>query len=330
MRRTKLILVEGLPGSGKSTLAQYLTWCLKAGSVDVRWWYEEELGHPVYVFHDRDSLRETVASLTQGGYATVVDAALAQWRRFAGMVANEKRVVLLDSCLFGYLTWSLFPLGVPETEIESYVAEVARIMAPVDPCLIYLYQDDVGASLRRVCDRRGSATKQRLMEQSTQSRYGQRHQLSGFDGMVEYWNAYRRLTDAMYRSFAFPKIAIETTAGDWAAYQRRALALLDLPPRDAPQLSPAALCAFTGVYDDPVDGGAVTVALGETGLILHGMPEVWQATPLWPLAVDRFAVESLPFELRFECGANGECQMLVDGPELIGGALPRLLVRRSE
>jgi thymidylate kinase len=331
VRETKLILIEGLPGSGKSTLAQYLTRCLKAAAVDVRWWYEEERDHPVYVFHDRESLRQTVATLEQGEYAAVVDAALARWRRFAGMVANQQSVVLIDSCLFGYLTWSLFPFGVPVREIEAYVAEVLRIIAPADPCLIYLYQDDVAASLRRICDRRGAATEQRLMEQSTQSRYGRSHQLSGFAGMVEYWSAYRRLTDSMFGSFSFPRVAIETTAGDWPAYQRQALDFLGVRPREAPHSSRTALSRFTGSYDYALDGdaGSVDIALDETGLILKGMPEVWQDTPLRPLAADRFAIESLPFEVRFEPDAGGEiARFVVSGPELLGGLVPRYLQKR--
>ena len=330
VRATQLILIEGLPGSGKSTLAQQLAWCATEAAEDVRWWYEEDLGHPVYVFHDRESLRQTVEALNRGDHATVIDGALAQWQRFADAVASGPSVVLIDSCLFGYLTWSLFPLAVPQAEIAAYVAEVMRIIAPLNPGLIYLYQDDVAASLRRICARRGAATEQRLMAQSTQSRYGRIHQLSGFGGMVEYWSAYRRVTDALYESFAFPKVAIETTAGDWTNYQRQALDFLDVPPRERPRLSQAALIALTGSYDYAVDGqtGTVEIVLAETGLMLRDMPEVWHDTPLLPLAVDRFAVESLPFEVRFEHDEeHAQIRMLVSGPDLLGGALPRLLAR---
>jgi hypothetical protein len=247
------------------------------------------------------------------------------------MVASAPGVVLIDSCLFGYLTWSLFPLDVPEPEIAAYASDVVRIISVANPCVIYLYQDDVAASLRRICDRRGPATEQRLMEQSTQSRYGRRRRLLGFDGMVEYWCAYRRLTDSLFGTIRFPCIALETTAGDWSSYEQSALDFLGIPRRDVPSPDRARLSAFTGDYEYLAGSEARTASVvrSERGLILRGMPEVWQDTPLRPRAVDRFAIESVPFELAFERDADGNvARMRVSGPELLGGALPRLLVRR--
>jgi hypothetical protein len=91
------------------------------------------------------------------------------------------------------------------------------------------------------------------------------------------------------------------------------------------------LSTFTGSYDYSIDDevGPVTIALTESGLILRGMPEVWQDTPLRPLAENRFAVESLPFEVCFEPDAEGEiARFVVSGPELLGGLVPRYLQKR--
>ncbi len=279
---------------------------------------------------DREGLRRTVERLNQGDFERLIADALEQWRRFAGTVISGGDVVIIDGCLFGYLTWSLFPVNVPVQQIGAYVAEVAKLIAPANPCLISLYQEDVGASLRRICDRRGAATEQRLLEQSTQSPYGRRHGLNGFDGMVEYWTAYRDLTDAMYDTFSFSKIAIETGAGDWPAHQRQALDVLDLPPGQEPPLSAGSLDRYVGTYAYTIGdhAGAATVGLRDRVLILNGMPEVWPDTPLIPVGQDRFAVESLPFEVSFEYRASGEVvRMIVTGPELLSGPTPRVLRR---
>lgn len=169
MRQTGLILVEGLPGSGKSTTAHALTRLLASQQIPVRWWYEEERDHPVYIFRDRATLQHLVDALDRGEYREVILDALAQWQSFAATVQDMDTVVIIDSCLFGYLTWSLFPFDVPEAEIRSYVSAVADIIAPAHPALIYFYQDNVAASLARLCARRGGDTEQRLIQRSTQS-----------------------------------------------------------------------------------------------------------------------------------------------------------------
>jgi thymidylate kinase len=53
---TKLILFEGVPGSGKSTLAQTILRRLGRQGIPVRWWYEEDANHPVYIFQNQQSL----------------------------------------------------------------------------------------------------------------------------------------------------------------------------------------------------------------------------------------------------------------------------------
>lgn len=56
METSKLILIEGIPGSGKSTITQAISINLEASGIKHKWWYEEERGHPVYMFHDEPSM----------------------------------------------------------------------------------------------------------------------------------------------------------------------------------------------------------------------------------------------------------------------------------
>jgi hypothetical protein len=331
MRETKLILVEGLPGSGKSTTAHALARHLTRLGVPIRWWYEEEVGHPVYVFQNLDSLRQVVDDLNQGRYGAVVAAALDQWRRFAAMLAASGEVGLIDSCLFGYLTWTLFPHDRPEAEILAYVAEVERIVAPLNPCLIYFRQEDVARSLRRLVDRRGGSTETLFIQKGTQSTYGRHHRLEGFDGMVAYWTAYRQVTDTAFARSALWKVAIDTTLGDWPAYRQQVLAFLDLAPLAEAAVPADVLQRFVGryAYAEREAQSSVTVSLEAGSLVLDGLPQVWPRTRLVPTSASTFAVESLPFEARFEEDGRGAVvRMVISGPALLGGRPPAILTKR--
>lgn len=331
MRMTKLILVEGLPGSGKSTTAHTVARLLADRGVPVRWWYEEEVNHPVYAFRDRTTLQQVVDDLADGEYRRVLATALAQWRRFAVLMQGTDSVVLIDGCLLGYLTWSLFPLAVPEAEIREYVAEVERIIAPATPCLIYFYQQDVGASLARLCARRGGDTEQRLIQQSTQSPYGRQRGLQGFAGMVAYWAAYRQLTDAAFAGLALPKLAIETTAGDWPTYRQQVLTFLGLPPAATQRLPDGEAARFVGTYryEEGDARGSATISVEGGELFLDGVPHVWPHNRLVPKARNAFDVESLPFEIAFSEASDGRImRMVATGPELLSGKPPGIFVKQ--
>src|SRR5829696_6598790 len=156
-----------------------------------RWWYEEEAGHPVWLFNDRDSLQHLLERLSSGDVSGVVSDTLDRWQQFAQAQQHADAVVLLDSCFFGYLTWTLFPAEVPLEDIRAYLAEVERIISTLDPCLVYFRQRDVGASLRRLLDRRGGGVEDLYTARVAESPYGRSRGSHGFDGLAAFWTAYR-------------------------------------------------------------------------------------------------------------------------------------------
>jgi len=333
MRTTKLIFIEGIPGSGKSTLAQFIAHTLSRHGIGCHWWYEEEKDHPLYVFHDQASLQDTVEALSHGRYREVIDAALERWKEFSEHLQSSESVGILDGCLFGYLTWSLFPLDIPAAEIQSYLSQVEQIMQPTSPCLLYLYQEDVAQALEKICQRRGGETRTRFIGQAIESPYGTRRGLQGFDGLVTYWKNFRDLIEAAFSRFALAKLSLENSAGDWTTYERTILDFLDLPAEQEPAVSPSLLARFAGTYS--FQEGAIQrvcqVLLRNDQLVADGIPHVWPSTKLIPQSPSVFAVESLPLLISFEEDTGGVVtRMKVTGPELLVGRVDRLFVRQRE
>jgi thymidylate kinase len=162
LKNTKLILIEGIPGSGKSTTAQYISSKLRHKGYLHKWWYEEEQGHPIYVFDNYDKLKVIVDDLSDGNYKKIIEMALKRWEEFVESVKRSPEIIIVDSSLFGYLTWSLFPYEVPKNEIIQYVKDVERIIKPLNPFLIYFYQEDIGAALKQICNRRGGGNREKF------------------------------------------------------------------------------------------------------------------------------------------------------------------------
>lgn len=334
VRATRVILLEGVPGSGKSTMGQFLAGELAAQGIPHKWWYEEEKAHPLYIFQDPASLQRALDDLAGGAYQQVIAAALNKWRALAATIASSDTIVLLDSCLLGYLTWTLFAFDVSSSEIQAYLNEVEQILRGVSPCLIYLYQADLVQALRTICDRRGDQTRERLIHNATQSLYGQRMELRGFEGMVTYWAAYRRFADAACQAADLPTLAIETGAGDWPAYQQQARAFLNLSLPSGAAILPTDLWRHVGTYVQRGAAGevscSVTVRLEGARLVIDGLPDVWPHTGLTGAAASTFAIDSFPWTVVFATDRTGAVErMIVSGPELLFGAPPGPLTRES-
>ncbi|WP_028563705.1 DNA/RNA helicase domain-containing protein [Paenibacillus pinihumi] len=139
MKNTKLIMIEGIPGSGKSTTAQLISHELLRQGLRHKWWYEEEKGHPVYIYDNYDVMQTIINELSDGNYQQVIHKALKQWQQFVEAVQSSDGIIIVDSCLFGYLTWTLFPFGVSRQEIEAYVKDIEQIIMPLNPYIIYFY-----------------------------------------------------------------------------------------------------------------------------------------------------------------------------------------------
>lgn len=326
MFESKLILIEGIPGSGKSTTAQFLARRLEQRGIPHKWWYEEENGHPVYVFDDTESMQRIVADLSNGNYRRVVEQALQRWKSFSSAVQSSDEVILVDSCLFGYLTWSLFPQNVPQDEILEYVREVERIISGCSPRLIYFCQRDVAAALRNICDRRGADTEHHFIHAAAESPYGKARGLAGFDGLSAYWQDYRTLTDTMYEHLSFPKISIDNSTGQWPLYYRQILDFLSIDGADdpgEPALPAESLLLFAGTYSTGIENMAdCTISVEEGALVADGLPQVWRKSTLIPVGLNVFEVSSLPFRVAFHSNAErGIDVMHLTGPALLGGTV---------
>ena len=312
-------MVEGIPGAGKSSTCQLLRRSLTAAGRPAVWWHEEQRGHPVYVFTDRESLQATLTDLGAGQSAAVLSRALDRWRAFVEDAARRDEVVLIDSCLYGYLTWTLFWYDVPVEEIFRYVAAVEEIVRPLDPHLIYLRQEDVSQTMAAVTDARGNGHRDLYVKRAEDSPHGKRRGLRGFDGLVAYWEGYRAVTAELFARSALDRLELSSAIG-WPARRQRLLSFSGLA--ETPPLG-VNLSRFAGSYD------GTEVRLEEDDLFAYDLPDRWHRLRLVPLGGTAFDVESLPHRVDFEVDAAGRVTALrVTGPPmLVSPALDKRIPR---
>lgn len=229
----RLVIVEGIMGSGKSTAARNLAARLNDSGRPARPLTEKKFPHPLRATDELEHwfqpwLDVTVQELARRN--------LAKWQAFvAASVESGTVVTTLDGQLFHGDVTHLFLMEAGDEFIAAHMRAVAQAMRPVSPLVIYLVQADVDRAIRTVCAQRGDEWLQSQLDWKLAFPYARRRHLSGIEGLITLYQDYRRLTDRLFAELDAAKLTIDTSAGDWPAYDeimRRALSVSDSPAPD--------------------------------------------------------------------------------------------------
>ena len=170
---TRLIIVEGLPGSGKSTTAGMIAWELKKRGKRVIC-VDEGGEHPAdikdYDFPDFETERERI---------------LGKWRSFAEN--SDKDVIYVFNCVFlqNPMCETMMRFGMEYERSRCYISEIAQIIRPLRPVIVYIDRKDIKAAVDSVLDERGGQWLDAVIAYHTQQGYGKQNGLSGYEGYIE-------------------------------------------------------------------------------------------------------------------------------------------------
>lgn len=283
MPTSKLIIVEGLTGAGKSTMAHFISRQYGHNGMPARWIHEGEMEHPIWVENGRDDLARCTVEMHE------------QWPAFAQSVADGDEVVIIEAAYFNNLIETLFTHNVDTEAILDHYEQLHNAIAPMNPVLIYLTQDDVPQALRRNYANRGEGFVQFVIDLVESTPYAQKRHLTGVEGTFTFWQAFVTLTDTLYMQTNFAKLRIENTAGNWTQYNQQVCRFLGLTYTPEHTLTEADAKPYLGTYLDSEHDRRFQVAYENGTLTMN----VLSRTRLVPLGKDRFAAESWHFTVEF-------------------------------
>lgn len=222
----RLVVVEGIMGSGKSTTMRFIAKHLQEAGRLALPVHERTDPHPVRATDELEHWFEPWKDATPEELA---DRALAKWTAFVEYTASKAEIPVLDGQLFhGDLTHLLL-MEADIALIAGYVHKLAAVIAPLNPFVLYLWQEDVEAAIRKVCAERGDAWIDYQVDWKLAAPYCRRRGYAGLDGLIALYRDYRSLTDDLFRELPLAKLAIENSGCDWPVYEKRILRELGLP-----------------------------------------------------------------------------------------------------
>lgn len=172
--KTNLIIVEGLPGSGKSTTAAMIADELNKKGKKVICIDEGAQEHPadyaVYDFPDFETERMKI---------------FEKWRLFTAN--SDKDTIYVFNCIFlqNPMCETMMRFGMDEMASQSYISEIAEIIKPLKPVIIYIDQPDVRKTIDRVIDERGNDWLNAVIDYHTSQGYGKENNLCGYEGYIK-------------------------------------------------------------------------------------------------------------------------------------------------
>ncbi|KPK71442.1 hypothetical protein AMJ87_07255 [candidate division WOR_3 bacterium SM23_60] len=203
----KLILVEGVAGSGKSTVGEQLAALIRANNVRVDFHYEFERGHPIRKLDLPNSIE-------------LITKTISHWQAFVDE-HQSLGIAIFDGILSQCFVAELILMGADEQTIIDGVHKVLKIIEPLEPHIIFLYQDDVKESILKAYSERSERWQKKIDSFIENTEYGNKNELKGLSGYICFNQKYSALLRRIFEDSNVTSISIETSQGEWSTYYKR-------------------------------------------------------------------------------------------------------------
>ena len=245
--RHRLILVEGPPCSGKSTVSARIAAAL-ADTARVRFVDEGTGNHPAdweyHAFAPAGLLGPEARIVPLAEYSgemlekllpyKIYDALpweierplmLDRWRQFVREAEPDAVYVFNCVLLQNPMCETMLRFDFPEAVSREYIAEIARIIRPLAPAVVYLKNDDLAASVRRAAAERPGWLGA-VIDYHASGAYGQRTGAAGFEGYIRCLEERQRREIRILAGLGLEHYIAADPQRDWAAAEADILAFL--------------------------------------------------------------------------------------------------------
>lgn len=255
----KLYIIEGLPCSGKSTASVFIADLLKErynvcytdeGTGDHPADYEfhafiTETELSGFTAEEKDAIR-SCSELMQDGYIvplarfegelferllshkihdflpweTEMPVMLAKWERFCKQAMQSDTVYVFNCVLLqNPMCETMMRFGFTVEQSKTYISEIAKIIQPLHPAVIYLKNDDIQASVEKAAQER-EGWLDAVIDYHVNGAYGKSIGVEGFDGYIRCLEERQRRELEILSHLPVTSHVIENPQRDWtAAYE---------------------------------------------------------------------------------------------------------------
>ncbi len=263
---TRLYIVEGLPCSGKSTAAKFIADTLRKNGNEVSFFDEGTGNHPAdYEFHayikedelsvfSNEELKQIkeLSEQTASGYIIPLshfsDAIfekllqhkiydflpwekekpimLNKWREF--VKNTDKNSSYVFNCVFlqNPMCETMMRFNFSYEESLAYIKKISEIISPLEPCVIYLKNDDISEKVKQTAKER-EGWLDAVIDYHTNGCYGKSINAQGFDGYIKCLEERQKRELRILSELPIKHLAVENTHRDYEKAYGRILSFIN-------------------------------------------------------------------------------------------------------
>ncbi len=111
---------------------------------------------------------------------------LEKWKEFVAETRKRDKVMIFECCFIqNPMTVTMIRDGRSQEESKEYINAIAHIIKELNPILIYLKQNDLESSFKRVIEERPKEWYDGFIHYYTNQGYGLQNDLKGIDGTIQ-------------------------------------------------------------------------------------------------------------------------------------------------
>lgn len=245
----RLYIIEGLPCSGKSTTSAYVAELLKQQG-NVCFVDEGSENHPAdYEFHAlapagliseeaqivslKDYSGEMFDRLLQYKiydflpWETEKPVMLEKWRQFVREAQEDTIYVFNCVLLQNPMCETMMRFGFDQEESRQYIAQIAEIIRPMNPVVIYLKNEDIAESVRKAAAER-PGWLDGVIDYHVHGAYGKSIGAEGFEGYIQCLTERQKRELWILSTLPVESLILENPQRDWKAAREQLVTELQL------------------------------------------------------------------------------------------------------
>lgn len=145
-----------------------------------------------------------------------------KWQRFVEQAMTGSQTYIFECCFIqNPVTVGMIKYGASQEVVMNYVKQLAEIIEPLNPVLLYVDQQDLSRSFKKAVQERPKEWSTGFMDYYTNQGYGKIHAAEGIEGTIEVLEARKQLESSIFNALAIKKVKIDNTQFDKDSHKNR-------------------------------------------------------------------------------------------------------------